>query len=108
MKKLTPIIEAKIEKIFEELSMITRGITILDEEIGKYHNVIRLMWKEINNFKQTIDCDILEKIDNNELDYSRFERLMLNQSTYKLMQVSYKRLLNRRDTLYKSMSELTK
>jgi len=107
-KKISPMIETKIENILEELSMITNGITILDEEMKKYHNVVRSMWKEINKFKQTIDCDILEKIDDRETDYSRFECLMLKQKTYRLMQTSYKRLLERRDTLYKSMNDLTK
>jgi len=92
LKKLT---------VNEELDLIENTIYNLIGEINRYIYETKELWdNHVSKFIYSSDCLIMEYMG--IYDYDKFYNLMINQKTFKLMQISLKRLQKRKRYLIKN------
>lgn len=92
LKKLT---------VNEELDLIENTIYNLIDEINRYIYETKQLWdNHISKFIYSSDCLTMEYMG--IYDYDKFYNLMTNQKTFKLMQISLKRLQKRKKYLIKN------
>lgn len=81
-----------------EIQRIDKALTHLSEMMHGYVLDAKEMWDtEIGPFIDTTDCMILDKLT--PRNYNLFLDFMMEQKTYRLMQVAQKRLVTRRTYL---------
>jgi len=101
MNKNSNDIEEKNLTIDEEIILIEDNVYNLIDEINRYIYETKELWdNHISKFIYSSDCLTMEYMG--IYDYDKFYNLMINQKTYKLMQISLKRLYKRRNFLIKN------
>ena len=82
----------------DEIKRIEYTLEKLSETVYNYMLRVKNMWDaEIQPFIESSDCLILENLSRS--DYKRFRDFMCEQKPYRLMMVSQKRLIARREYL---------
>jgi hypothetical protein len=80
----------------DEIKRIEYTLEKLSETVYNYMLRVKNMWDaEIQPFIESSDCFILENLS--QSDYKRFRDFMCEQKPYRLMMVSQKRLIARRE-----------
>lgn len=84
----------------EELYLIAETIENLEGELDRYINETKILWDE--HFKKFIDSSDCLTMDYIGIQgYDKFVNLMTQQKTFRLMQISLKRLHQRKNFLIK-------
>ena len=87
----------KVDNDKEELDMIQNTLNYLIEEQDNYSALVEYMWDSMEEFTQTPDCAILQKLSRH--DQQKFFDLMNSQKHPKMLAVAKRRLTNRYEYL---------
>lgn len=78
-----------------ELKRIETAIDHLSSEMYRYHDEMKFIWDEkIGSFISSGDCTTMQNIS--DRDFKKFMNFMSGSKVYKIMQISRKRLVRRR------------
>jgi hypothetical protein len=81
-----------------EIFIVNHSLNELEDTMSKYTDDVKYMWENnIISFMQSQDCYTLDNLKDD--DYIKFLNFMMEQRTYKLMMVSYRRLMARKQIL---------
>jgi hypothetical protein len=85
----------------EEMELIQKKLEYLEQEQNIYNDLVKQMWESIEDFSQSSDCAILQKLSRH--DQQKFYNMICSQKHPKILAVAQTRLIKRLEYLTKKM-----